>query len=105
MRRDRIARLVLCPQHQPVPNGLFLSDRADVLHLRHLFPSCDRPILGAIVQISPFFHGVSLLQMAAWNQFSPRKIFYHLGVIFAYALVLGLWSLVRIRKIGQLDRT
>ena len=62
------------------------------------FPLADKPILGAMVQISPFFHGVSLLQMAAWNQFSPEKIFYHLAVLFAYALVLGLWSLVRIRK-------
>jgi lipooligosaccharide transport system permease protein len=62
------------------------------------FPLADRPILGAIVQISPFFHGVSLLQMAAWNQFSPPRILYHLGVMLAYGLVLGLWSLARIRK-------
>src|ERR1700740_822083 len=54
------------------------------------FPLGDRQLLGAIVQISPFFHGVSLLQMAAWNQFSPKRISYHLGVMFAYALVLGL---------------
>jgi ABC-type multidrug transport system permease subunit len=62
------------------------------------FPIEDRPILGTIVQISPFFHGVSLLQMAAWNQFSPAGIAYHLGVILAYGLILGLWSLVRIRR-------
>ncbi len=62
------------------------------------FPLADRPILGAIVQVSPFFHGVSLLQMAAWNRFSPSKVFYHLGVVMAYGLVLGTWSLIRIRK-------
>jgi lipooligosaccharide transport system permease protein len=62
------------------------------------FPLGDRPILGAIVQISPFFHGVSLLQMAAWNQFSPERIWYHLGFVFVYALILSLWSLVRIRN-------
>ncbi len=62
------------------------------------FPLADRPVFGAIVQVSPFYHGVSLLQMAAWNQFSPNRISYHLGVMLAYALVLGLWSLVRIRK-------
>ena len=62
------------------------------------FPLADKPILGAIIQVSPFFHGVRLLQMAAWNQFSPKKILYHLSVMFVYALVLGLWSLVRIRK-------
>src|ERR1700761_8283110 len=62
------------------------------------FPIGDRPILGTIVQISPFFHGVSLLQMAAWNQFSPGEIAYHLGVILVYGLILGFWSLVRIRR-------
>jgi lipooligosaccharide transport system permease protein len=62
------------------------------------FPLGDRPILKAIVQVSPFFHGVSLLQMAAWNQFSPAGIFYHLGVMLVYALTLGYWSLIRIRK-------
>jgi hypothetical protein len=36
--------------------------------------------------------------MAAWNQFSLERISYHLGVVFAYAVVLSLWSLVQIRK-------
>ena len=62
------------------------------------FPLDDRPILGAIVQVSPFFHGVSLLQMAAWNRFSPERIFYHVGLLLAFAVVLGLWALVQIRK-------
>jgi lipooligosaccharide transport system permease protein len=62
------------------------------------FPLEDRPILGAIVQISPFFHGVRLLQMAAWNEFSPGRIFYHVGVLIAFAVVLGLWALVQIRN-------
>ena len=62
------------------------------------FPLADKSILGAIIQVSPFFHGVRLLQMAAWNQFSPKRILYHLSVMFVYALVLGFWSLVRIRK-------
>jgi lipooligosaccharide transport system permease protein len=62
------------------------------------FPIGDRPILGMVVQISPFFHGVRLLQMGAWNEFSPERISYHLGVLLAYALVLGLWARVRIRR-------
>jgi lipooligosaccharide transport system permease protein len=62
------------------------------------FPMADRPILGALVQVSPFFHGVSLLQMAAWNQFSLSRICYHLAVMLAYALILGFWSLIRIRN-------
>ena len=62
------------------------------------FPLGDRPFLGAIVQVSPFFHGVTLLQMAAWNQFSLPRVSYHLGVMLAYGLILGLWSVVRVRK-------
>src|SRR6202051_2578253 len=48
--RDRTTRLVLRAQHQPVPNSLFLSHCAHVLHLGHLLSSCrssdprnDRP--------------------------------------------------------------
>ena len=62
------------------------------------FPLADRPILGTIVQISPFFHGVRLLQIAAWNRFSLQTIAYHLGVMLAYGLILGAWSFVRLRK-------
>ena len=62
------------------------------------FPLDDRPILGAIVQVSPFFHGVSLLQMAAWNRFSLKRIFYHVALLLAFAVVLGFWALVQIRK-------
>ncbi|MEA3146621.1 MAG: hypothetical protein QOI53_2150, partial [Verrucomicrobiota bacterium] len=57
-----------------------------------------QPILGVLVQVSPFFHGVSLLQMAAWNQFSFSRICYHLAVMLAFALILGFWSLIRIRN-------
>jgi lipooligosaccharide transport system permease protein len=62
------------------------------------FPLGDRPFLGTIVQISPFFHGVSLLQMAAWNQFSPIRMMQHLGVVLAYGVILGFWALIRVRK-------
>jgi lipooligosaccharide transport system permease protein len=62
------------------------------------FPLGDRPILGAIVQVSPFFHGVRLLQMAAWDQRSAQETFYHLTVVLIYGLALGFWSLQRVRK-------
>ena len=68
------------------------------------FPLDDRPILGAIVQVSPFFHGVSLLQMAAWNRFSPERICYHVGLLLAFAVVLGLWGVGR-RLAGRYSQT
>ena len=61
------------------------------------FPMADQPVLDVLVQVSPFFHGVSLLQRAAWNQFSFSRICYHLAVMLAFALILGFWSLIRIR--------
>jgi hypothetical protein len=36
--------------------------------------------------------------MAAWNQFSFSRICYHLAVMLAFALILGFWSLIRIRN-------
>jgi lipooligosaccharide transport system permease protein len=62
------------------------------------FPLGDRPILGAIVQVSPFFHGVRLLQIAAWKRGSTQEIFYHLAVLLIYGLALGVWSLQTVRK-------
>jgi lipooligosaccharide transport system permease protein len=62
------------------------------------FPIGDRPVLGILVQVSPFYHGVSLLQMTAWNQYSPVRVIQHLGVILAYTVLLGLWSVARVRK-------
>ena len=60
------------------------------------FPLGDRPVLNAIVQISPFFHGVRLLQIAAWNEGTLMQIAYHLGVLVVFSVVLGVWSLHRI---------
>jgi lipooligosaccharide transport system permease protein len=61
------------------------------------FPIGDQPVLYAVVQVSPFYHGVRLLQMAAWNQASLPHVLGHLAVIAAYSVLLGLWSLRRVR--------
>jgi len=36
--------------------------------------------------------------MAAWNRFSLERIFYHVALLLAFAVVLGFWALVQIRK-------
>jgi lipooligosaccharide transport system permease protein len=38
------------------------------------FPLTDRPILGVIVQFSPFYHGVRLIQMTAWGRGSVTEV-------------------------------
>lgn len=62
------------------------------------FPLDGRPVLHAIVQISPFYHGVSLLQQAAWGAADWQAIAIHVGAILIFSLVLGAWALRRIRR-------
>lgn len=62
------------------------------------FPLGDRPVLGLIVQISPFYHGVRLLQMSAWGRWEWPGVAYHVGVLLLFTVVLGLWA---DRKIGR----
>lgn len=62
------------------------------------FPLGERPLLHAIVQISPFYHGVRLLQISAWARWDAGQILYHVGVLILFAAVLGYWALKRIRR-------
>lgn len=62
------------------------------------FPLWDRPVLGIIVQFSPFYHGVRLLQMSAWGTWNSAEVFYHTATLLAFSLLLGMWALASIRK-------
>ncbi len=62
------------------------------------FPLEGRPILGVIVHISPFFHGVRLLQIAAWGQGTVGEVLYHVGALLLFTLVLGAWAFARVRR-------
>lgn len=62
------------------------------------FPLGDRPILGTVINISPFYHGVRLAQMTAWGRGSAAEFALHLGALVLFAVVLGLWASRRIRR-------
>ena len=62
------------------------------------FPLTDRPILGVIVQFSPFYHGVRLIQMTAWGRGSVTEVLLHLAILFLFTAVLGAWTFKMIRK-------
>lgn len=62
------------------------------------FPLGDRPVLAAVAQFSPFYHGVSLLQQAAWGLPDPQAIAVHTGAILLFTIVLGAWAQHRIRR-------
>lgn len=62
------------------------------------FPLGERPVLEMIVQISPFHHGVRLLQMAVWGTWDAMQLLYHVTVLIAFAAGLGWWAHASIRK-------
>lgn len=62
------------------------------------FPLADRPVLGTLVQISPFFHGVRLLQICAWGRGSAGEVLGHIAALLAFTVVLGWLAHVWIRR-------
>lgn len=63
------------------------------------FPvQATHPLFVALIQISPFYHGVQLMQMAVWQRLDAGKVLYHLAVLLLFTLLLGWWGSARIRK-------
>jgi lipooligosaccharide transport system permease protein len=62
------------------------------------FPLTDRPILTVIVQFSPFYHGVRLLQMTAWGRSSVTEAAFRVAILFLFTVVLGGWAFRTIRQ-------
>lgn len=62
------------------------------------FPFDDRSLLGTIVNISPFYHGVRLAQITAWGRGSALEFALHLAALLFFAVTLGLWASRRIRR-------
>jgi len=56
------------------------------------FPLQSQPVLAVIVQFSPFYHGVRLLQCAVWGEFPAGEIARHFAALLGFALVLGFWA-------------
>lgn len=56
------------------------------------FPLFDRPILHALAHCSPFYHGVRLLQMAAWDRGTTHAVATHLGFLLLFTVGLGWWA-------------
>lgn len=58
------------------------------------FPLQEGTVLGTIVQLSPFYHGVRLMQMASWGTGNIGAVVYHLSAIVAFTVVLS-WLAMR----------
>jgi lipooligosaccharide transport system permease protein len=61
------------------------------------FPLEKVPIIAGIAQVSPFYHGVKLFQMVAWNRIIGTQVTYHVAVLALFSAILILWSHNRIR--------
>lgn len=62
------------------------------------FPLGERPVLHVLVQFSPFYHGVRLLQMVAWKRFDAGDFAIHAGALVLFAVLLGAAAFRMIRK-------
>jgi lipooligosaccharide transport system permease protein len=62
------------------------------------FPLTNQPVLQFIVQFSPFYHGVRLLQLTAWGVWDMGEILLHLLALLLFTLILGAWAFHRIER-------
>jgi len=51
-----------------------------------------------VVQCSPFYHGVRLLQCAVWGEFPVGEIARHFLVLLGFALFLGFAAFRRVNR-------
>lgn len=51
-----------------------------------------------LVQLSPFNHGVRLMQMVAWGRLDPAAVAYHLAALVFFTLALGAWAVRQISR-------
>ena len=52
------------------------------------FPMASGSFLGTLVQFSPFYHGVKLIQFTVWGQAPWQGILWHSGLLAAFTVIL-----------------
>lgn len=62
------------------------------------FPVASGSPLGVVVQFSPFFHGVKLIQFTVWGIFPWPEILWHAAALIAFTIVMGAFSFNRIGR-------
>jgi lipooligosaccharide transport system permease protein len=62
------------------------------------FPLGNNSWLGVVVQFSPFYHGVRLLQMCSWGEWYWPEAILHVTVLIAFTLVLGWLALGQVKR-------
>lgn len=59
------------------------------------FPLGDDSVLGRLANVSPFYHGVRLMQMTSWHRGSLSEVLLHVGALLAFGAGLGFWAFRR----------
>ncbi len=62
------------------------------------FPVAEKSLLGVIVEFSPFYHGVTLIQFTVWGVFPVSEILWHGSALLAFAALMGGLSFGRIGR-------
>ncbi len=62
------------------------------------FPVPPGSVLAPVVQFSPFYHGVRLMQLAAWGDWRPGEVALHLLALAIFAVVLCAWAAASVRR-------
>lgn len=69
---------------------------APIYFLSGVFFPIQNPTIAKIILISPFYHGVRLVQMSAWNRIEFREFSFHFAFLTAFTIVLSVWAYRRV---------
>jgi len=62
------------------------------------FPLQPHSPIEIVVQFSPFYHGVRLIQTTVWGQFPVGEILWHVAALLIFSVVLGGIAFRRIER-------
>ncbi len=69
---------------------------APIYFLSGVFFPIENPTIAKLVGLSPFYHGVRLVQMSAWGRIDPKEFAIHFVILLFFTLALGYWGYRRV---------
>lgn len=64
--------------------------------LSGVFFPADNPVVAKLLNLSPFYHGVRLVQMSAWGRIEATSFLFHFLVLGTFTLFLNYWAYKRV---------
>ncbi|MBC7979219.1 MAG: ABC transporter permease [Armatimonadetes bacterium] len=62
------------------------------------FPLPEKSVLSVIIQFSPFYHGVRLIQFTVWGKSTIAEILWHATALAGFTLILGFLAFHRMGR-------